>query len=158
MPPRRRSSGCLLLGVFAAAGVVACLWAMLALLGSVASLGEPAAQLSGLDRSLLTIYLVLNQGDLSAPAGPQDLHATLEVEPGQDASTVAADLASLGVLENPELFTRYLRYRGLDTGIEAGSYQVSGSMSPRDLAEGGYIIGIAAKWIFNFFSYQFQTC
>jgi len=135
MRRRRRSSGCLALGCLAAVGAAACLWAGLALPASVASLGEPAAQLSGFDRAMLATYLILHQRDLTAPAGPEDLFATLEVEPGQDASTVADELASLGVLRDPELFSRYLRYRGLDTGIEAGSYQVNGSMSPRDLAE-----------------------
>jgi len=135
MPRRRRNSGCLVFGLFAALGAAACLWAVLVLPASFAALGEPAAQLSGFDRTLLATYLIVNQRDLSSPAGPQDLFATLEVEPGQDASTVAAELASLGVLKDPELLTRYLRYRGLDTGIEAGSYEVNGSMSPRDLAE-----------------------
>src|SRR3972149_596025 len=33
------------------------------------------------------------------------------------------------------LFTRYLTYRGLDTGIEAGRYEVSGAMSILELSE-----------------------
>jgi len=135
MPARRRSAGCWPIALFAGVVSLCCLGAALALQVSVASLGEPARGLPWPDRSVLAIYLVLNQRDLSSPAGTLERTLAFEVEPGQDASAVAAALAGLGVVENPTLFTRYLRYRGLDTGIEAGSYDVSGSMSPRALAE-----------------------
>ncbi len=135
MPPRRRNASCLAIALVVGFGLLCCLGSTLAVEVSVASLGEPAPGLPWPDRTFLAAYLVLNQRDLSSPAGAPDRTVTFEVEPGQDASTVAAALANLGVLDNPTLFTRYLRYRGLDTGIEAGAYDVSGSMSLRALAE-----------------------
>ena len=135
MPPRRRSAGFLPMAVFAGVGLLCCLGAVVAVEVSVPSLGKPARGLPWPDQMFMAMYLLLNQRDLSSPAGTLDRMVTIDVEPGQDASDVAAALANLGVLQNPTLFKRYLRYRGLDTGIEAGSYEVSGSMSPRDLAE-----------------------
>src|SRR3990172_6519895 len=69
------------------------------------------------------------------PAGDPRLLATLDIEPGQEARSVADRLQQLGIVDCPALFTRYLTYRGLDTGVEAGRYEVSGAMSILELSE-----------------------
>jgi UPF0755 protein len=54
---------------------------------------------------------------------------------GVDAGAVVERLRQLAIVRRPALFIRYLTYRGLDTGIEAGRYEVSGAMSIVELSE-----------------------
>lgn len=102
---------------------------------ALAAAGAPDPDLPLSDRVLLAIYLTARRPALDAPAGDPEAVASLDVEPGDDAGTVARELASLGIIDDPGLFLRYLRYRGLDTQIEAGRYEVAGTMSLRALAD-----------------------
>lgn len=130
----RRSRGCLVVGVVLACAAITC--AMLVASGqALAAAGDPDPNLPFLDRALLGVYLAARQDSLDAPAGDPGAVAFLDIEPGDDAGTVARKLATLEVLGEPGLFLRYLRYRGLDTQIEAGRYQVAGTMSIRALAD-----------------------
>ncbi len=44
-------------------------------------------------------------------------------------------LVQAEVVADGELLCNYMRYRGLDTGIEAGQYVISGALTPRQIAE-----------------------
>jgi UPF0755 protein len=44
-------------------------------------------------------------------------------------------LVQLGLIDDPELLVRYLHFRGLDRGVEAGLYQLQGSMSVEAIAQ-----------------------
>src|SRR3989304_4514470 len=133
MRPRRRSAGCLLVALLAVVG--ACLALAVAFQAGASSLGPPARGLSTIERTALAAYLMLNRRGLTTPAGDPQRAATLDIEPGQEARSVVDRLQQLGVGDRPALFTRYLTYRGLDTGIEAGRYEVSGAMSILELSE-----------------------
>lgn len=99
------------------------------------SIGDPSSQLNPLERTFLSGYLAIRADRLQAPAASDDRVVSLDVEPGQSAAEVAGLLSDLGVLDEPSLFLRYLRYRGLDTGIQAGRYRVDGSLSLVSLAD-----------------------
>ncbi len=133
MRPRRRSAGCLLVVLVAIVG--ACLALAVAFQAGASSLGTPARGLSTIERTALAAYLMLNRRGLTTPAGDPQRAATLDIEPGQEARSVVDRLQQLGIVDRPALFTRYLTYRGLDTGIEAGRYEVSGAMSILELSE-----------------------
>lgn len=134
MRRRRGSPGCLIAVVLALA-VVGCLAVAFGFQAAGSSLGEASRGLPPLERTILAVYLILNRPGLMGAAGDPETTATLDIEPGQDATSVGQQLAGLRILGRPELFSRYLSYRGLDTGIEAGRYEVSGSMSILELAE-----------------------
>lgn len=133
MPARRRRSGCLVPAALAACLIGACLVTVIGS-RSVSGVGAPGPGLSALEQVSLAVYLAVRQGALEGPAGDPRAAASLDIEPGDDAGLVTAKLESLGIVDDPRLFLRYLRYRGLDTGIEAGLYEVEGSMSIVDLA------------------------
>jgi UPF0755 protein len=98
------------------------------------SLGPPAPDLSQPQEVALSIYLMLNQGRLDEPAGDPQMVWTIEVEPGASAQNVIDQLTTVGLLNKPLLFRSYIRYLGLDRGIESGMYDLNGSMSVHELA------------------------
>ena len=51
------------------------------------------------------------------------------------AASVIDRLAQAGVVRNPGLLRAFLRYRGLDVGVQAGRYTLSGAMTIRELAD-----------------------
>lgn len=97
-------------------------------------LGQPAPDLSQTQEVALSIYLMLNLARLDEPAGDPGMVWTVEVEPGSSAQSVIDQLTTVGLLDNPVLFRAYIRYLGLDRGIETGMYDLSGTMSIRELA------------------------
>jgi UPF0755 protein len=135
MPRRSASRGCLA-GALVLTGLLAVGAVGVLLAGQgLGALGPADPRLPPLQRAYLTAYLLLRSGAIDRPAGSPSVSATLDVEPGQDARSVAEQLARLDVLHEPGLFVAYARYRGLDTRIEAGRFEVDGSMTVRNLAE-----------------------
>jgi UPF0755 protein len=100
----------------------------------LASLGPPSPSLGEVERVALGVYLLANRGAIFTGGNPPFQAGQLDVEPGTDAGAVAAQLDALGVVNRPDLMTAYLRYRGLDTGIEAGRFRVSSEQSIAELA------------------------
>jgi UPF0755 protein len=98
-------------------------------------IGPARVDLDPPQRWMLAAYLVARAPALDEPAG--DIKATLElsVEQGQSAGEVVDALVAAGVVADGELLRNYMRYRGLDTGIEAGQYVISGALTPRQIAE-----------------------
>ncbi|NIM05535.1 MAG: hypothetical protein GTN65_07940, partial [Armatimonadetes bacterium] len=88
-----------------------------------------------MERAALGTYLLLNAADLDRPAGDPAVTLDLVVVAGETAGSVVSQLQAEGVVENGRLLSLYLRYRGLDVGIEAGRYFLSGGMTPRMIAE-----------------------
>lgn len=136
MRRRRSSAGLILLAALllvclaaAAAGVAAGL-----LPDRLANLGAADPSLQPHERLLLGGYLMLRADSIDQPLQPGLGPVELTIEPGSSARQVAASLAELGLVEDGELFVRYLHYRGLDTGIEAGSYSLDGGMTLEQVA------------------------
>jgi UPF0755 protein len=97
-------------------------------------IGPPAPGLSQPQEVALSIYLLINQTRLDQAAGDPQMVWTIEIEPGASAQTVIDQLTALGLLDDPLLFRTYIRYLGLDRGIESGVYDLRGSMTIQELA------------------------
>ena len=104
------------------------------LVSEAGALGPPSPSLPSWQTPFMTAYLVIQRGALEAAAGDPAARATIDVEPGQSAADVVNRLADSGVVRDPFLLRTYLRYRGLDVGIEAGRYTLEGGQSPLELA------------------------
>ena len=132
---------CLFVFFFVVFGVAICLgdWTVLGgILGLPMvpeSVGEPDPSLPQLQETTLGLYLLLNQGALDAPAGLPGTTIELTVVEGETASTVIQSLSQAGILNQPNVLRFYLRYRGLDRGIDAGLYTLRGEMTIREIAE-----------------------
>ena len=112
---------------FAGASVLA----ISAVLGEV---GPPTSDLSTTERVTLAGYLLSQAPAIDSPAGDPEARLDLVVESGASAQSVIDQLAGAGVLDSGSLLRNYMRYRGLDVGIQAGSYEVTGAMTIRELA------------------------
>ena len=137
----RLIKSCLLIFFLAAFGVVICggVWVLGATVVGLptvpASVGEPDPSLTQLQETALGLYLLLNQRALDSPAGLPGTAIDLTVEEGDTASAVIQRLSQAGILEQPNVLRFYLRYRGLDRGIDAGHYNIRGEMTIREIAE-----------------------
>ena len=133
--PRKRRSPAPLIFIALLAGCLCVGAGFAGMRAGLESLGPASSQLSPVEQVLLGAYLLFNRPSLVAHAPPPLRSASLDIEPGMDAGAVAAELERLGVLDRPDLLSRYLQYRGLDTAIEAGRYQVTSGMSIIELAD-----------------------
>ncbi len=95
------------------------------------SLSAPAAP----KEAALETYIQLHADELRTPAGTDDTPVTFVVQPGETAAEVAQRLQQMGLITDAELFRRYLQYRGMDAGIEAGTYTLRRTMTIPEIAE-----------------------
>ncbi|MFP3852862.1 MAG: endolytic transglycosylase MltG [Anaerolineales bacterium] len=98
-------------------------------------LGRPAPDLRPHELAYLSGYLALHQGELTSPVNPTVDEVEIVVPEGATAREVAAQLQQGGLLKDPQLLVSYLRYRGLDRGVEAGAYLLQGDMNLRQIAQ-----------------------
>ena len=135
MRKRRRNYRVFALALLAAIACLVC-GPIAALRWSSAAdaLGPPSSSIPEWQTPFLASYLLLRQGALKASAGDMNAHATIEVEPGETAAQVVDQLAEAGVVREPFLLNVYLRYRGLDTGVEAGRFSMDGGQTLEEIA------------------------
>ena len=107
---------------------------LLAVSAVLGELGSPADDLSTTERFTLGAYLLSQASAIDSAAGDPEAGTDLTVESGASAQSVIDQLVDVGVLDNGTLLRNYMRYRGLDVGIQAGSYEVTGAMTIRELA------------------------
>jgi len=129
-------TGLLLLGVVLFCLATALLLGALVLLpAAAAELGPAASGLGAPQRTLLQAYLILQAAALDRPAGTDPTAHVIDVAEGEMAASVIDRLAQAGVVRNPGLLRAFLRYRGLDVGVQAGRYTLNGAMTIRELAD-----------------------
>ncbi|TVR67055.1 MAG: endolytic transglycosylase MltG [Spirochaetaceae bacterium] len=70
-----------------------------------------------------------------APESPDDAppEMILEILPGQGLRTVSRSMVAAGLARNARLVEWYGRYRGFQTRLQAGRYQVSSRQSPAEI-------------------------
>jgi UPF0755 protein len=71
---------------------------------------------------------------LDAPADPNGKTVDFTVRRGANASQIAADLLSAGLIKSALAFKYVLYESGTENALQTGTYKVSASLSPRDLA------------------------
>jgi UPF0755 protein len=68
--------------------------------------------------------------NLFQAAGPSDSPViTFIIQEGENTSQIANDLQAKGLIHNALAFELWARYQGLDTKLQAGSYQLSAAMT-----------------------------
>lgn len=102
---------------------------------ATAALGPPSPDLDPIQRSLLSVYLMAKRSTIDSPVGDPSSRLDLAVGEGETAAGVVNRLVEAGIVKDGNLLRYYLRYRGLDVGIDIGNYEVSGAMTVRELAE-----------------------
>jgi UPF0755 protein len=102
---------------------------------AITHLGPPSSHLNPLERTAISLYLLINESRLDSPAGNHLVSYELEVIPGEPASAAVDRLQTAGVVSDGALLRNYLRYRGLDVRVAAGLYRLHGGMTVREIAE-----------------------
>jgi UPF0755 protein len=95
--------------------------------------GNPSLSLP--ERVYLQSYLVANAEALTKPAGHIGPPTRFIIAPGETASVVATNLAAEGLLRNRELFLNYVRFYGLDSRLEAGTFIVDPALPIPEMAQ-----------------------
>lgn len=98
-------------------------------------IGPAGSDLPAAQETLLGAYLAIRSRDLERPAGLPAATLALDIAEGESADMVIGRMSEAGIVRDPALFLAYLRYRGLDRGIQAGTYSLTGQMSIREIAE-----------------------
>ncbi|MDT8306096.1 MAG: endolytic transglycosylase MltG [Anaerolineae bacterium] len=95
--------------------------------------GSPSLSLP--ERLYLQSYLVAQVEALTGSAGDIGSPVQFVIAPGESATAVAANLEAIGMLRNRELFLNYVRYYGLDSQLEAGTFIVDPALPIPELAK-----------------------
>lgn len=90
---------------------------------------EGRGGIGGIEGVVLGAYLRVRQGDLQQPAGDDDRPVSFTVEPGESVASIATRLQQAGLIRDAGLFRNYVRYYGLDAGIEAGNFTLRKTMT-----------------------------
>jgi UPF0755 protein len=87
-----------------------------------------------LESLYLGFYIDSQSEELAKPAGTDDTPIIFTVEPGESVARIAGDLKAQGLINDTELFRRYVQYKGLDAGIQAGTYTLNKTMTIPEIA------------------------
>ncbi len=80
-------------------------------------------------------YLAEHRAQLYQPAQAGAPAIRFQVTPGTPARTIAQELQEVGLIRDARLFEAYLRSQGMDGQLQAGTYLLSPSMTPVEIAE-----------------------
>lgn len=93
-----------------------------------------AADPRRLTDAAVAAYVRAHEDELAQPASSEPRLVTFTVEPGESVASIAARLEQEGLIRNAELFRRYVRFAGLDRGIQAGQFRLSPTMTMMEIA------------------------
>ncbi len=96
--------------------------------------GPPAPGLSGLQRTRLGLELGWRAEALLRPVDPAAQPLRFDIALGEPTARLVDRLQEAGLVREAGLFSGYLVYTGLDTQLQAGSYQLSPAMNAVELA------------------------
>jgi UPF0755 protein len=126
-----------------------------------ATTSEPADEFAWTDdmdfaeRALAT-YLSFNRGKINSRPSDDSTLVSFVIESGESAGGIAERLAEEGFIVDAEVFRRLLQWRGADSALEAGEYELSRNMtmdeiiaalqlSPRDEIQFTLVEGLRAE-------------
>ncbi len=87
-----------------------------------------------LEQLYLETYVESNRDALDAPMGTDDTAVTFVVDSGQSVTEIAGNLKAMHLISDTELFRRYVQYKKLDAGIQAGTYTLRQTMTIPEIA------------------------
>lgn len=96
--------------------------------------GEPATDLSQQQRIYLSAQLLLQEKNLIFPSHSSTDPRPFKVELGEATISILQRLEGEGFIPSAEALRAYLVYKGIDTTLQAGEYQISPGMTPIEVA------------------------
>ncbi len=86
------------------------------------------------DRYYFAARLYLNENALLKPVDPQGQPQPFKVGSGESVNVIALNLENASIIPDAAAFRLYMIYAGLDTGIQAGNYELSPSLNAVEIA------------------------
>jgi len=100
----------------------------------VREFGQPVSSLTLSQRVRYTLMLYFSKDDLLVSGKDDGLPVLFNIQLNESLLSIADRLEFVGAIPDAEIFVTYLTYSGLDTSIQAGSYEFSASETPREIA------------------------
>ncbi|MBI3159231.1 MAG: endolytic transglycosylase MltG [Chloroflexi bacterium] len=134
-----RSTGGFLIGLVfilaACAGLVLSFNLALDFPAQAASIyGPPASGLGLWQKIRLSYFLVMDKSQLTSPVDPAAASVKFTIESGESTDSILARLETAGLIPDAASFRAYLIYKGIDTHLQAGDYELSARLSPVEIA------------------------
>lgn len=82
-----------------------------------------------IEQRAIGLFLALNRDRVARRPSDDPTPVSFVVEPGESAVSIAARLEEEGLIEDQSLFRRLLQYRGADTLLEAGTFQLARNLT-----------------------------
>lgn len=89
----------------------------------------------GAEQLYLEFYIDSKAEALRTPAGSDESPIQFVIEPGTSVATIAGNLKANQLIDDTDLFRRYVQYKGLDATIQAGTYTLRKTMTIPEIAE-----------------------
>lgn len=102
---------------------------------AVQAVGPASDSLGSVQKFKYAALMLWYDGLVTRPLDSQSGEVTFSINKGDGAATVAVNLERQGIILSAEAFTAYLVYAGLDTGLQAGDFQISPAMAPLQIAQ-----------------------
>lgn len=125
--------GCLF-AILATMGLAFAIYLMVPYLAESA-LGPRSERLNSLQSFHYSALMLWYDGLVTTPVDSTAGPMPFKIEQGDDATIVAAHLEQQGIIRSADAFIAYLVYSGLDTGLQAGEFQLSPAMPPPQIAQ-----------------------
>jgi UPF0755 protein len=97
--------------------------------------GPASEKLGSFQRFQYSALLLWYDGQVTRPVAATAAEVPFKVAEGEGAAAVAARLEEAGIIRSAGAFTAYLVYSGLDTGLQAGEFQLSPGLPPLQIAQ-----------------------
>jgi len=96
--------------------------------------GEPAPGLNRTQRIILSTRLLLDRTALLSSDRDAETQA-FEVQLGDSPQVITGQLEAQGLIPEAEALLNYMIYKGFDTTLQAGVYELSAKMEPIEIAQ-----------------------
>jgi UPF0755 protein len=124
-----------ILGLFLFSGICLAFGGLYYLFSRVESIyGPPKAGITLTERIYLSARLYAQVADLTVSGTSEGTPRDFEIVLGETPTTIASNLQATGLIPDADAFVTYLRYAGLDTTLQAGSYQLSPGQTAVEIA------------------------
>ena len=133
---KNSSLGCLFfLGLFAVLVILAFIGVSSLLARTEETFGQPSPSLNALQRAQLGLRLGWQAEALLRPLDSGADSQVFSVPLDEPTGSILGRLQAAGLLRDAQLFSDYLVYRGLDTQLQAGEYELSAAMNAPQIAQ-----------------------
>jgi len=100
----------------------------------ILAFGPPADGISLVQQNLYAFRLRSRIDILTTPVEPRGDPFIFQIESGESVGSIISRLEAHGIITDGQAFRDYLVYKGYDTRLQSGGYQLSSAITPIEIA------------------------